>query len=93
MSGKTNRRLEIQDILAYCEPNQEPIIFIAKLYATLSEKAEGKGLNPMDEIMIRDGFDKVQSLIDFEETFDYWCNNVSCYHDLAKYLTHLNQPK
>lgn len=87
MIGKTNRRLEIQDILAYCEPNQEPVIFTAKLYATLSSKTEGKGLNPMDEIMIRDGFDKEQSLINFEDTFEYWCDNVSCYHDLAKYLT------
>lgn len=86
MSGKSNRRLEIQDVLAYCEPESEPVVFIAKLYGNLTMKAEGVGLNPMDEIMIRDGFDKVQSLVDFNTTFEYWCNNVSCYHDLAKYL-------
>jgi XTP/dITP diphosphohydrolase len=89
MKDKINRRLEIQDILAYCEPNKEPIVFVCKLYATITKKAEGKGTNPLDEIMLRDGFSKVQSLINFDETFDYWCQNVRCYHELAKYLKNL----
>jgi XTP/dITP diphosphohydrolase len=90
MINKSNRRIEIQDILAYCEPDSEPVLFVCKLYANITTKAEGKGANPIDEIMIRDGFDKVQSLISFEETFDYWCEKVTCYHDLAKYLKNLD---
>ena len=89
MENKANRRLEIHDVLSYCEPNSEPITFICKLYATIGTQALGKGDNPIDEIMIRDGFDKAQSLVNFEETFDYWVENVTCYHDLAKYLMNL----
>ena len=86
MNGKTNRRIEIQDVLAYCEPGKEPVLFTCKLYATIMEKAEGKGNNPIDEIMLRDDFDKVQALLDSEKTFEYFTTNVTCYHDLAKYL-------
>lgn len=71
MKDKDYRRLEIKDVLVYYKPNNEPEIFVSKLYANLTKKAQGIGTNLLDEIMIRDGFNKAQSLIDFGQTFDY----------------------
>ncbi len=71
MKDKDHRKLEIKDVLVYYEPNYEPEIFVSKLYANLAKKAQGIRANLLDGIMIRDGLNKAQSLIDFGQTFNY----------------------
>lgn len=46
--------------------------------------------NTFDEIVIRDGFNKVQALCTHEEMIKHWDANLAHYHDMAKFLSAIN---
>ena len=86
MTGNTDREMQIHDVTAYCDPGHEPIVFTSKQFATITETAVTGTSSMIDEITLLNGFDKVQSSVSLEDKFNYWVENVSNYHDMAKYL-------
>ncbi|MCM1989556.1 non-canonical purine NTP pyrophosphatase [Oceanirhabdus seepicola] len=74
MKGKTNRNVIIKDCLAYCKPNEKPIVFTGSFKGTLAIKP-GKNIGTsIEQIFIPEGFNQPISEIPEEEMIDYWSN-------------------
>ncbi len=86
MAGKTDRRLIVKDIMAYCEPNCEPILFVGERVAQIMEQESGVGTCGFDSITIHQGFEKTLANYALEEMIDYWSKNLENYHDCAKFV-------
>jgi XTP/dITP diphosphohydrolase len=86
MKNKTDRRLIIRDCLAYCEVGKEPITMMFENECNLANEAEGSG-STFDNLIIRKGLNKVQSLYTHQEMLEYWNNHLEHYHKLANYLS------
>ncbi len=74
MKGKTNRNIIIQDCLAYCYPNEKPVVFTGTYRGKLSVNPGNKCGTPIEQIFIPEGFDVPISNIPEEEIVDYWSN-------------------
>ncbi len=72
MKGKTNRNVIIKDCLAYCKPNEKPIVFTGSFKGTLATKPEKKSGTSIEQIFIPEGFNRPISEIPEEEMIDYW---------------------
>lgn len=85
INKSSDRKLIIKDCIAYCSPGEEPVTFVHENHCVIVEKPEGDG-GSFDNIIIREGQNKVQSLYSSEEMLEYWANHLDHYHELAKYL-------
>ena len=74
MKGKTNRNIIIQDCLAYCYPNEKPVVFTGIYRGKLSVNPGNKCGTPIEQIFIPQGFDVPISNIPEEEMVAYWSN-------------------
>jgi len=72
MKGKTNRTIIIQDCLAYCYPNEEPVVFTGTYRGRLSVDPGNKCGTSIEQIFIPEGFDVPISNISEEKMVDYW---------------------
>jgi len=72
MQGKTNRNVIINDCLAYCKPNQKPIVFTGSFRGTLASKPGRISGTSIEQIFIPEGFTRPISEIPAEEMIDYW---------------------
>jgi len=72
MKGKTNRRIIIQDCLAYCSPNEEPIVFTGSYVGELAIEPSEKPGTPIDRLFIPQGFSVPISEIHEEDMIAYW---------------------
>ena len=89
MEGKTNRKIAMKFCLAYCEPGKSPVSFVSEVYGIISQKAfktDKKGVTPIDEILIPEGFDKTDSQIPREEMIEFWSKTESYWNELVEYL-------
>jgi len=90
MSGQENRNVEVKVCLVYCEPGKEPVTFFAVSKGTIALTAGEKGVMPIDEVFIPEGYDKPESEIEWEERSKFWSKEQS-WPKLAEYLN--NNPK
>lgn len=74
MQGKTNRTLIIQDCLAYCYPNEKPVVFTGSYRGKLASKPSEKPGTSIEQIFIPEGFHVPISDIPAEEMISYWSN-------------------
>ncbi len=86
MADKTDRRLIVKDIMAYCEPNSEPILFVNERVAQIMEQESGVGTYAFDSITIHQGFEKTQANYTLEEMVAYWSKNLENYHECAQFV-------
>ncbi len=87
MVGKINRNAEIRICLAYCEPNEEPIIFQTIAKGTISEKPSTNEKSfAVDRIFIPEGFDKPICDLPKEEMVRYWSGKENYWKELIGYL-------
>lgn len=84
MEGKTDRRFEIKEVLAYCEPGMEPVVFSSSMYGVIAEEAYGERL--MDSITILDGFEKPLAAYPMEEVRAYWQERLDHFLQLGEWL-------
>jgi XTP/dITP diphosphohydrolase len=86
LRGKTNRKFNLIECLAFCQPNQEPITFSSTMHGTMTEKAEGEGLS-IDRIMKWDGLEKVEALCSEEEMVEYYSKHLDFYQQFGQYYS------
>ncbi len=72
MKGKTNRRIIIQDCLAYCSPNEEPIVFTGSYAGKLAIELSEKPGTSIDRLFIPQGFNVPIAEIPEEQMLAYW---------------------
>jgi XTP/dITP diphosphohydrolase len=89
MSEKSDRRIIVRDIMAYCEPNREPVLFVNERVGQITHQEEGQGTFAFDSITIHEGFEKTQANYSHEQMVDYWSKNLSNYHNCAKFIAEL----
>jgi len=87
MKGKDDRSVEVRACLGYCEPGAEPVIFTGVSRGKLSLAPGVKGITPIDEIFIPEGYDKPSSEIPWDEMAKFWSKGAdSTWTQLAEYL-------
>lgn len=84
MEWKENRRFEMIEALAYCEPWWKSQVFLHKSGWIISTEIWWEW-SALDKIIIRDWMDWVQWLYSFDYMIDYFSNHISHYHDFAKF--------
>lgn len=85
MENQTDRTLIIKDCIAFCNPEKEPITFVFENKCQIVDEPLGGG-GTFDNIIIREGQNKVQSLYTPEEMLIYWQTHLEHYHELAKFI-------
>lgn len=85
MQGKSNRRVIIQDCLAYCLPGTKPVLFNHRYQGELATKAGRPGATPIDQVFIPEGFSNPISEIPPEEMLAY-CSQGTVWAELERYL-------
>lgn len=84
MDGVADRRFEIREALAYCEPGGVPQVFVSCMQGVIAETAWGERL--MDAITILDGFDKPLAAYPMEEIRVYWQARLDHFTQLGEWL-------
>jgi XTP/dITP diphosphohydrolase len=85
MQGKTNRTVIIQDCLAYCHPNEKPVVFTGSYRGKLANQPSRKCGTSIEQFFIPEGYDVPISDIPAEEMISYWSNG-EIMSNFKKYL-------
>lgn len=86
MSGQKNRKVVIRESIALCFPGLEPVIFTEERNCQIAEKAGRADWAPINEIIIPEGFDRVESEISREEMLSFHQAHTSHWKKLAEYF-------
>lgn len=90
LKDKTNRKFNLTECLAFCQPNKDPITFLSVMHGVLAKKGEGEGRS-IDKILIWDGLKRVQALCSQEEMVGYYQKHLNFYQQFGQYyLDHLS---
>jgi len=87
MANKLERQVEFIEVLAFCEPGKESVLFECKTEGVLSEKASGQYGWGIDKIFIPKGCNKTLAEFNDEERIKLW--DSSGYNKLSEYLNGL----
>lgn len=85
LQGKSNRRVIIRDCLAYCHPDEKPILFCQLHQGKLATDAGRQNGTSIDQIFIPEGYSKPISEIPPDEILAYW-SNAAIWRELENYL-------
>jgi non-canonical purine NTP pyrophosphatase (RdgB/HAM1 family) len=85
MAGVEDRRVEIREALAYCEPGGVVKVFTSVQKATVANVV-GQGRTTMDRLMILDGFERVAGECDEGAVRAFWERHLHHYTDLGEWL-------
>lgn len=72
MQGKSNRQATIQDCLAYCRPNDKPVVFCQIHRGEIATKAGRKEGTSINQVFIPEGFFKPISEIPPKQMVAHW---------------------
>jgi XTP/dITP diphosphohydrolase len=86
LEGKS-RMITIKECLSYCEPNSEPVSFVAEIEATMAMSPAGEG-SVFDKLVIYKGFDMPQAACNYDKIVAYWNDHLDHYKRLADWLSH-----
>lgn len=86
MDKKIDRTVEAKDCLAYCKPDNNPVIFTMIAKGTISQVPGNSDGSPIDKIFIPEGFDKQSSEIPREKMIEFWNRKLGIWKQLADYL-------
>ena len=84
MEGETNRRAEFREAVAYCEPNQEPVVFSSVTNGTIALEESGTYGWSWDFLFIPEGKNVTLGHFDDDDRFDLWDDKA--YIELGNYL-------
>lgn len=85
LQGKSSRRVVIRDCLAYCTPNDKPVVFCQVYHGEIAVKAGRLKGSPIDQVFIPSGYSKPISEIPADELITYW-SNATIWQELRQYL-------
>jgi XTP/dITP diphosphohydrolase len=85
MHGKDNRRIEVRDCLAYCQPQQKPVTFCGIYRGELATKPGKRSGTPMEQIFVPEGYSVPISEFPQDEMLTYW-SGVSIWQELKLHL-------
>jgi XTP/dITP diphosphohydrolase len=88
MQGKENRRVILQDCLAYCRPDGKPTLFCQIHQGELAAKPGRRKGTSIDQVFIPAGFSKPISEIPADEMLAYW-STTTVWQELAAHLEKL----
>lgn len=74
MRNKLNRCVVAQDCLAYCCPNEKPVVFSQEHYGKIATQPGRPNGTPINQIFIPDGYLCPISDFSLDEQLDYWSN-------------------
>ena len=74
VKGKNNRSIIIQDCLAYCHPDSEPLVFTGTYSGRLATQASHSQGTSIEKIFIPEGFNLPIAEIPHEKMISYWSN-------------------
>jgi len=86
MGGKTDRRVIVHDCIAYCEPDQDPVLFQSSAPGTMATVPGAAGTTAINEVFIPDGYHTTESEIPTEELLAFWNKHLTHFAALAAYL-------
>ncbi len=86
MEGEKNRKVVFKDCLAYCEPGEDPILFLSSASGKIASEPGRRGSTPINEIFIPQGFNRPESEISRESMIKFWNHNIK---NLESLLNHL----
>ena len=84
MAGVENRKAKFIEVLAFCKPNSEPIIFIGATLGEIHNIKEGEHGWSFDKIFVPNGKDKPLACFIDDERWKLW--DSSAYTKMAEYL-------
>lgn len=84
LTDETNFRAKFIDVVAYCQPDQEPVSFKAETAGTIAKTPQGDNGWGIDKIFIPQGFGKTLASLSDEERINVW--NKDHWKLLADYL-------
>jgi XTP/dITP diphosphohydrolase len=89
MKGISNRNVIVKTCLAYCEPNQEPVIFTSSISGSIAENAvkTNKGGTPINEVFIPSGYKMVESQLTKDDVLEFYSKLETYWEKLAIYLS------
>ncbi|MBI5654169.1 hypothetical protein HZC53_00730 [Candidatus Uhrbacteria bacterium] len=86
MDGKKNRRIDIVEYLAYCEPGKKPKVFKATAPGTLAKEPSGKSENPIDELFIPTGHKQTLATMQEKAKRAFFANHLTHWQELARFI-------
>ncbi len=86
MVGKKNRKIVFKICLAYCEPGENPVLFISSTNGKVATEPGKKGKISINKIFIPNGFDRPESEISRKQMVKFWLKNNTNYRSLIEYL-------
>lgn len=72
MRDKTDRAIDFIECLAYCEPGEEPVVFMNIWRGRAAYEAGPEGWSPINQVFIPEGYDRVASAIPEKEMLTFW---------------------
>ena len=84
LEGKTNRNCHWVEVIAYCEPGGEPVVFEGITKGTIDTKKSGTYGWSWDFVFIPEGETKTLGCFPDDERWDFWSQDA--YKRLAEYL-------
>ncbi len=87
MRGKINRTIIIQDCLAYCHPDGEPLVFTGTYRGKLANQPSSRQGTSIEKVFIPEGFDVPISDIAAEKMISYWSNG-EIMSEFKEYILH-----
>ena len=84
MKGIEDREAYFKEVIAYCEPNEEPIVFEGITKGRIATKKSGTYGWSWDFIFIPDGQDKTLGCFPDDERWKFW--SLDSYKKLVKQL-------
>ena len=87
LEGKENRSAEFVEVLAFCEPKKEPVVFKSVTKMKVHVKKSGNFGWSFDKILIPEGQEKTLAEFNDDERAKFW--NSDGYTELSNYLNKL----
>ena len=85
MQGQKNRMVIIRECLAYKAPGQKVVTFSHEYKARIGETPSGQG-SPANQVIMIEGFNKTIGCMTDIELQDFLAQQLTPYHELAKFI-------
>jgi len=86
MRGKRDRRVELTEWLAYCEPGKKPVTFKSTVRGRMSVEPHGESPNPIDYFFVPDGHDRPMATWTEREKRKLFAKKLTHWTELAEYM-------
>ena len=86
LDGKSHK-VTIRECISYCEPNSDPVSFVASIDAMIAEEPDGEEGSSIDKLIVYDGFCTTQAASNYDDIVKYWNDNLDHFTQFAEYMS------